>query len=200
MWLLQCTTASTAPGGECLPCCLATLRPHDLATHAQLTAIRVAAFSAGRVPHADAQRMATAAAEAIQDELQAGRRPIARGAPAAMEQQPRQGQASGGEDTLAASDPAVSSGEGGGSGGGGGGGGRGSSGGGVRITMDVTREGEATAVGDGGGLLLVAESDAGRVWGASALWERGVPPGSAGRAAAEELMEALESGAAVDQW
>ena len=79
------------------------------------------------------------------------------------------------------------------------GGGEGS-GSGVCITQEVTREGEETALGDGGGVLLVAESDAGRLWGASALWERGVPAGSAGRQAAEELLEVLASGACVDQW
>lgn len=71
---------------------------------------------------------------------------------------------------------------------------------GVSIVQDVIREGEATAMGDGGGLLIVAESTSGRMWGASALWERGVPPGSAGKAAAEELLEALCSGSCVDQW
>lgn len=68
------------------------------------------------------------------------------------------------------------------------------------LLQEVVREGEATAEGSGGGLLLVAESDTGCRWGASALWERGTPAGSAGRAAARELLDALTSGACVDEW
>jgi hypothetical protein len=140
------------------------------------------AFSAGRVSHADAQRMAAAAAEALQEALRGPRSGELVWGAAGL------GGEAGGVGAAAASAAAADSSSGG------------SGGGGVRIAQDVVREGEATAAGDGGGLLLVAESDAGRLWGASALWERGVPAGSAGRAAAEELAEVLRSGACVDQW
>ena len=154
----------------------AALPAFDAATRGRLAAVRVAAFSAGRVPHSDAQRMAAAAVGALQDALDGptGRAII-------------HGGGSGGSQVGGGS-----SGSGGSSGG--------SGGAAVAITQDVVREGDATAAGDGGGLLLVATSDAGRVWGASALWERGVPPGAAGRAAAEELLAALASGATVDGW
>ncbi|KAI8466238.1 MAG: RNA 3'-terminal phosphate cyclase [Monoraphidium minutum] len=167
--------ARALAAGEALP-------PIDLTRRGALKEVRVHAFSAGRVPQSDAQRMAAAAVEALQEALRGGRRAVVHGAG---------GAGSSGPATI---EPGGSRGGAADSSGGGGGGG------GVTIVQDVVREGESTAAGDGCGLLLVAESDAGCLWGASALWERGVPPGAAGRGAAEELLEALEGGGCVDQW
>ncbi|GBF96202.1 hypothetical protein Rsub_08747 [Raphidocelis subcapitata] len=181
---VEAGAAALAPG-EALP-------PLDVTQRGKLTRVRVTAFSAGRVAASEAQRMAAAAAEALQealrgpdgDEVVVGRPEAAAAAAAAAD---AAGEGGGGKD--------------GGSGGRSSGGSGGSaSTRGVVIEQEVVREGEATAAGDGGGLLLVAESDAGRLWGASALVERGVPPGSAAREAAGELLAALRSGACVDQW
>jgi len=56
---------------------------------------------------------------------------------------------------------------------------------------------EASALGAGGGLLLVAECEHTRL-AASALARRGVPAEALGRDAGLELLAALESGASVD--
>jgi len=162
--------ARALPAGESLPAL-------DVTDRGRLKEVRVMAFSAGRVQHSDAQRMATAAVQVLQEALRGPKGGALVRGPAA---------AAGVVDD--------------------GGGDRGVDGGdsingeGVAVVQGVVREGEATAMGDGGGLLLVAESDTGRLWGASALWERGVPPGSAGKAAAEELAAAVASGACVDEW
>lgn len=56
------------------------------------------------------------------------------------------------------------------------------------------------AVGDGGSLVLVAETSTGCLLGASALAERGVAAEALGAMAARDLLEELRSGAAVDSW
>ena len=174
-------------------------------TASQVTRIRAHAFSAGRVPQSDAQRMAAAAAEELQESLGGAQGPVLVAGPsigtlaspaqtsavAAAEAVPT---ASEGSKQAASPRPSAHGCPGDGSSS------SSSSSSGVLIEQALVREGDSTAVGDGGGLLLVAESDTGCLWGASALWERGKPPGTAGREAAQELVAALASGACVDQW
>jgi hypothetical protein len=75
-------------------------------------------------------------------------------------------------------------------------------GGSMEIQMHVKYESAATAVGDGGGLLLVAVMDSGaRLGWAHPLEKKG---GAAAEGLAQEgaqaLLECLASGAAVDEW
>jgi RNA 3'-terminal phosphate cyclase (ATP) len=72
--------------------------------------------------------------------------------------------------------------------------------GGAAVAADAAHEPPARAVGDGCGVLLVAETTAGRLLGASALGARGVTAEAVGAAAAAELVALLASGAAVDDW
>eukprot|EP00878_Enallax_costatus_P014324 GHUV01014983.1.p1 GENE.GHUV01014983.1~~GHUV01014983.1.p1 ORF type:complete len:195 (+),score=41.47 GHUV01014983.1:283-867(+) len=56
------------------------------------------------------------------------------------------------------------------------------------------------AFGDGGGIVLVAQTSTGCLLGSTALAERGVTAEAVGAIAARDLVEALTSGAAVDHW
>jgi RNA 3'-terminal phosphate cyclase (ATP) len=66
--------------------------------------------------------------------------------------------------------------------------------------LDIQAVQEDRAVGDGGSIVLVAETSTGCLLGASALAERGVTAEAVGAMAARDLLEELRSGAAVDQW
>ncbi|KAG2496516.1 hypothetical protein HYH03_005340 [Edaphochlamys debaryana] len=70
----------------------------------------------------------------------------------------------------------------------------------VPIAVEAVVEPPERAFGDGCGILLFADTDTGCRLGASAKGERGVPAEEVGERAAAELLDALESGACVDQW
>lgn len=70
----------------------------------------------------------------------------------------------------------------------------------IPIECETVREGSDRAFGDGTGILLVAESSTGCLLGASGIGERGVPAEQIATTAADELVEAVCSGACVDQW
>jgi RNA 3'-terminal phosphate cyclase len=70
------------------------------------------------------------------------------------------------------------------------------------VVLDINAAQESTdrAFGDGGSIVLVAETSTGCLFGASALAERGVTAEALGAMAARDLLEELRTGAAVDQW
>lgn len=70
------------------------------------------------------------------------------------------------------------------------------------VVLDISAVQESTdrALGDGGSIVLVAETSTGCLFGASALAERGVTAEAVGAMAARDLLEELRTGAAVDQW
>lgn len=70
------------------------------------------------------------------------------------------------------------------------------------VVLDIVAQHEPPerAVGDGGSIVLVAETSTGCLLGASALTERGVSAEAVGAMAARDLLEELRSGAAVDSW
>lgn len=70
----------------------------------------------------------------------------------------------------------------------------------IPIECETVREGSDRAFGDGTGILLVAESSTGCLLGASGIGERGVQAEQVATTAADELVEAVGSGACVDQW
>ena len=70
----------------------------------------------------------------------------------------------------------------------------------IPIECETMREGSDTAFGDGTGILMVAETSTGCLLGASGIGERGVQAEQIATTAAEELVEAVCSGACVDQW
>jgi RNA 3'-terminal phosphate cyclase (ATP) len=70
----------------------------------------------------------------------------------------------------------------------------------VVLDIQAIHEPPERAVGDGGSLVLVAETSAGCLFGASALAERGVAAEAVAAMAVRDLLEELRSGAAVDQW
>ncbi|KAF8065648.1 hypothetical protein HT031_003249 [Scenedesmus sp. PABB004] len=70
----------------------------------------------------------------------------------------------------------------------------------VELDVRAVHEPPGAAVGDGGGVVLVASTDNGVLLGASALAERGVPAEAVGAVAARDLLAAARSGAAVDEW
>jgi len=70
----------------------------------------------------------------------------------------------------------------------------------VVVDVQVIHEPQERAVGDGGSIVLVAETSTGCLLGASALAERGVSAEAVGAMAARDLLEELRSGAAVDSW
>lgn len=71
---------------------------------------------------------------------------------------------------------------------------------GIRLHSEVYHEAPDKALGDGCGILLVARTDTGRLFGASGIGERGVAAETIGLSTATELADVLESGAAVDDW
>ena len=71
---------------------------------------------------------------------------------------------------------------------------------GVPIETEVVAEPSSRAVGDGTGILMLAETTTGCLLGASGIGERGVSAEQVAGAAADELIAAVESGACVDQW
>lgn len=70
----------------------------------------------------------------------------------------------------------------------------------VPIQCDTVREGPDRAIGDGTGIIMVAETSTGCLLGASGIGERGVPAEQIASKAADELVDAVHSGACVDQW
>ena len=70
----------------------------------------------------------------------------------------------------------------------------------VSIQCDTLRESPDRAFGDGTGIIVVAETSTGCLLGASGIGERGVPAEQIACKAADELVEAVYSGACVDQW
>jgi RNA 3'-terminal phosphate cyclase (ATP) len=64
----------------------------------------------------------------------------------------------------------------------------------------VAHEAEGAAEGDGTGLLLVARTSTACLLAASGRGERGVTAEAVGSTAAAALLEALHSGACVDDW
>jgi RNA 3'-terminal phosphate cyclase (ATP) len=70
----------------------------------------------------------------------------------------------------------------------------------VVVDIQAVQEPLDRAVGNGGSILLVAETSTGCLFGASAIAERGVTAEAVGALAARDLLEDLRSGAAVDQW
>lgn len=70
----------------------------------------------------------------------------------------------------------------------------------VVIDIQPIHEPADRAVGNGGSILLVAQTSTGCLFGASAIAERGVTAEAVGAMAARDLLEELHSGAAVDQW
>lgn len=70
----------------------------------------------------------------------------------------------------------------------------------VVIDIQHNHETPETSFGDGGGIVLVAQTSEGCLLGSTALIERGVSAEAVGAIAAKDLIEALTSGAAVDDW
>jgi RNA 3'-terminal phosphate cyclase len=70
----------------------------------------------------------------------------------------------------------------------------------VVVDIEAVQEPPERATGDGGSIVLIAETSTGCLFGASALAERGVTAEAVGTIAARDLLEELRSGAAVDQW
>lgn len=70
----------------------------------------------------------------------------------------------------------------------------------VPIECEIVRESALRALGDGTGILMVAETSTGCLLGASGIGERGVQAEQIASTAADELVEAIHSGACVDQW
>ena len=68
------------------------------------------------------------------------------------------------------------------------------------IEQLAVHEPPARAVGDGCGVLCVARTSSGAIFGASGLLDRGMNVDDVGRAAGKELGEALARGAACDDW
>lgn len=68
------------------------------------------------------------------------------------------------------------------------------------IDCEAVREGSDRAFGDGTGILMVAETSTGCLLGASGIGERGVQAEQIATTAADELVQAICSGACVDQW
>ena len=66
------------------------------------------------------------------------------------------------------------------------------------VSVHLVQETRDSALGDGCGITLVAETDTGCLLGASALGERGKRAEDVGREAAVELAAAVKSGACVD--
>ena len=71
---------------------------------------------------------------------------------------------------------------------------------GVNVDIETYREEHGAAAGSGCGIVLVAKTSSGCVLGGSALGSPRVAPEVAGRRAAEELIEAVESGGCVDKY
>lgn len=143
----------------------------DLTQRGVLVRVDCHAFTAGRVRPQVGSRMADAAADALR---QAVADPaVLLGGPAAAVA----GAAAGGQQVGVP--PAAAA---------------------VEVARHVVHEPGERAVGDGAGLLLVAATSSGCLLGASARADKGVPAEAVGVAAAQELREALASGAAVDEW
>ena len=70
----------------------------------------------------------------------------------------------------------------------------------VPIECTTVAETPDRALGDGTGIIMVAETSTGCLLGASGIGERGVPAEHIAGTAADELIDAVSSGACVDQW
>lgn len=84
----------------------------------------------------------------------------------------------------------------------------------VKYTLNVKKEGRATSIGDGGGLMcehipskyysyslrLIAKTEKDCILASSGLVERGVRSEDIGKDVAEELLEVLSLDACVDQY
>uniref|UniRef100_A0A383VKH4 Uncharacterized protein n=1 Tax=Tetradesmus obliquus TaxID=3088 RepID=A0A383VKH4_TETOB len=164
-----------------------TLPAWDLSKRGHLLGINGIAFTAGRLKPETGSRIAEAAADCIRQALQEQQQQTVWGAAAAAAASQTEAPAapaaaaaaaaaakSGPPQVEAVPQPAVG--------------------------IQVVRETPETACGDGGGIVLVAATSTGCLLGASALAERGMAPEAIGAAAAGKLLEALQSGAAVDDW
>ncbi|BFZ16850.1 hypothetical protein BsWGS_19889 [Bradybaena similaris] len=69
----------------------------------------------------------------------------------------------------------------------------------VELKQDSLKEPEGSAVGNGLGAIIVAETSTGCLLGGSALGKPRTPAEDAGTAAAKELLEAIHAGGCVDQ-
>ena len=70
----------------------------------------------------------------------------------------------------------------------------------IPIQCETVAETSDTAFGDGTGITIVAETSTSCLLGASGVGERGVQAEQIGSTAADELIEAVSSGACVDHW
>ena len=70
----------------------------------------------------------------------------------------------------------------------------------IPLDCETVAETSDTAFGDGTGIVVVAETSTGCLLGASGIGERGVQAEQIANTAADELIEAIYSGACVDQW
>lgn len=70
----------------------------------------------------------------------------------------------------------------------------------IPIECESVAETSDTAFGDGTGIVMVAETSTGCLLGASGIGERGVQAEQIANTAADELIDAICSGACVDQW
>ena len=70
----------------------------------------------------------------------------------------------------------------------------------IPVQCETVAEPPEKALGDGTGIIIVAETSSGCLLGASGIGERGVPAEQIANTAADELIEAVWSGACVDQW
>lgn len=71
---------------------------------------------------------------------------------------------------------------------------------GVSVDIQTYREDQGAAAGSGSGIVLVARTTSGCILGGSALGSPRVAAEVTGRKAAEELLEALETGGCVDKY
>lgn len=70
----------------------------------------------------------------------------------------------------------------------------------IPLECETVAETSDTAFGDGTGIVMVAETSTRCLLGASGIGERGVQAEQIANTAADELIEAIYSGACVDQW
>lgn len=70
----------------------------------------------------------------------------------------------------------------------------------AKVAIEVEVISEASAIGNGCGLLLVATTTTGCIFGGSALGKPKVKANVTGEKAAKELLSALQHGGCVDEW
>ncbi|KAF6251744.1 RNA 3'-terminal phosphate cyclase [Scenedesmus sp. NREL 46B-D3] len=174
------------PAGQALPA-------WERISRGRLLRIDGTAFTAGQLKPEVGSRMARAAADCVRQALMDRKQETVWGAAAAL---PTAAAAAAAVPSTGPNAAAAAA------GGGAAAAGAGQPLAGVPAVVDVqaVHEPPDHAFGDGGGIMLVATTSTGCLFGASALAERGVAAEAVGAAAADELLEALQSGAAVDDW